>query len=66
MAARKATPEASKEAAAEEESRPVSTVGEVHARGGWDVGYTGDRVDPADDGVYTVTGVINSDAAEGE
>lgn len=30
---------------------------EVHARGGWDVGYRGDRTDPTPDEAYTVTGV---------
>jgi hypothetical protein len=30
---------------------------EVHARGGWDLGYRGDRTDPVPDEAYTVTGV---------
>lgn len=33
---------------------------EVHQRGGWDVGYVGDRVDDADDESYTVTGVLKA------
>lgn len=35
---------------------------EVHARGGWAVGYVGDRVDDADDDSYTVTGVLKAAA----
>ncbi|MEX3101251.1 MULTISPECIES: hypothetical protein [unclassified Streptomyces] len=33
-------------------------VDEVHERGGWAVGYVGDRVDDADDESYTVSGVL--------
>jgi hypothetical protein len=56
MAARKPTakePDAPEQVAAPE-------VDEVHERGGWDVGYRGDRVDPADDDTYTVTGVLKA------
>jgi hypothetical protein len=35
-------------------------VDEVHERGGWAVGYVGDRVDDADDDTYTVTGVLKA------
>lgn len=52
-AASKPEPQADDEPAEE-------TVDEVHVRGGWDVGYVGDRVDDADDDSYTVAGVLKA------
>ncbi|MFE6903791.1 hypothetical protein ACFVFJ_44420 [Streptomyces sp. NPDC057717] len=43
-----------------DEADEVHEVDEVHERGGWDVGYRGDRVDPADDDTYTVAGVLKA------
>lgn len=31
---------------------------EVHTRGGWDVGYRGEKVDQTPDEAYTVAGVL--------
>ncbi|HEY9370372.1 hypothetical protein [Streptomyces sp.] len=66
MAARKATakePEESEqpEATEAETTEAAATeADEVHERGGWDVGYRGDRVDPEDDDAYTVSGVLKA------
>ncbi|MFB7162326.1 hypothetical protein [Streptomyces sp. NPDC056242] len=57
MAARKPT---AKQQDAPEQTAAPTEVDEVHERGGWDVGYRGDRVDPADDDTYTVTGVLKA------
>lgn len=34
------------------------SVDEVHVRGGWDVGYVGDRVDETPNEAYTIAGVL--------
>jgi hypothetical protein len=47
-----------------EASNPV--VDEVHERGGWALGYVGDRVDDADDDTYTVAGVLRAARDGGE
>lgn len=49
---------------AQPQSETPSFVDEVHQRGGWSVGYVGDRVDDADDDTYTVAGVLK--AASGD
>ncbi|MGW5426879.1 hypothetical protein ACWET9_06580 [Streptomyces sp. NPDC004059] len=63
MAAAKKTAASKPEPQADEQA-PEETVDEVHRRGGWDVGYTGDRVDDADDDAYTVTGVLKAAKAD--
>ena len=54
---------AAKAPAASKEQAPPE-VDEVHVRGGWDVGYRGERPDPNDDAVYTVAGVLAADVEE--
>jgi hypothetical protein len=54
---------AAKKAAAKPAAKPEivdEQPDEVHVRGGWDVGYRGERVDDADDDAYTVTGVLKA------
>lgn len=62
MTARKATAKAAEDtppgAEADPDESAAASVDEVHVRGGWDVGYIGDRVDDADDNAYTVAGVL--------
>lgn len=41
-------------------ARETDGADEVLARGGWDVGYVGDRVDQTPNEAYTVTGVLKS------
>ena len=66
---------AAKKAAASKPEKPEpqaddqaveETVDEVHARGGWDVGYVGDRVDETPNEAYTVAGVLNAARADAE
>ncbi|MEU8525258.1 hypothetical protein AB0C77_06595 [Streptomyces sp. NPDC048629] len=66
-AARKTAAKAEEKPSGVEEAAAPETVDEVHSRGGWDVGYRGDRVDEADDDSYTVAGVLKAaQAADGE
>ena len=63
-AASKPEEPAKTEERSEPQAEAASFADEVHQRGGWDVGYTGDRVDDADDDAYTVTGVLNAAKAD--
>jgi hypothetical protein len=75
MAAARKT--AAKKAAAKPESPPEAESAEVEelaptavdqgvVRGGWDVGYRGERVDQTPDEAYSVTGVLAQSAADTE
>lgn len=66
MATRKPAAKAAEEESVktEETAEAPSFADEVHERGGWAVGYTGDRVDDADDDAYTVTGVVKAAKAD--
>lgn len=44
---------------AEQDSEPAAEPDQGIARGGWDVGYRGDRVDQTPNEAYTVTGVLS-------
>lgn len=69
MATRKTTAKAAEDQPAKAEvaaEEATSFAAEVHQRGGWDVGYVGDRVDEADDESYTVTGVLKAAQSGGE
>jgi hypothetical protein len=63
-AAKKPEEPAKAEEASEPQGEARSFADEVHERGGWHVGYTGDRVDDADDDAYTVTGVLRAAKAD--
>jgi hypothetical protein len=54
------------EEATEPQEETPAFVDEVHERGGWAVGYVGDRVDDADDDSYTVTGVLKAAQADAD
>ncbi|MFG3660243.1 hypothetical protein [Streptomyces sp. NPDC047706] len=59
-AARKPAAKAEEKPGGAEKTVAPEAVDEVHTRGGWDVGYRGDRVDDADDDSYTVAGVLKA------
>lgn len=56
---------AKKAAASKPEPEPKAVeeqVDDVHVRGGWDVGYVGDRVDETPNEAYSVAGVLKQAA----
>lgn len=64
MAARKSAAKPTPEAA---ETHDVDAVAEeIVARGGWNLGYVGDRTDPEPDEAYTVAGVTAPPAETGD
>ena len=65
-AAKKPEEPAKAEETTEPQDDAPSFADEVHQRGGWDIGYTGDRVDDADDDAYTVTGVLQAAKTDDE
>ncbi len=68
MAAAKKTtaskPEPEPKAAEPQDEAAPESVDDVHVRGGWDVGYVGDRVDETPNEAYSVAGVLKQ-AADG-
>lgn len=62
--ARKAAAKKPEPIEGEQPDEAPTFVDEVHERGGWAVGYVGDRVDDADDDTYTVSGVLKPVRAE--
>lgn len=62
MAAAKKTAASEPEKPEPEPQAVEEQVDEVHARGGWDVGYTGDRVDETPNEAYSVAGVLKQAA----
>lgn len=61
MATRKSAASKPDQAAeSEPEAKEPDVVDEVVERGGWNVGYVGDRVDDTPNEAYTVSGVLKA------